>query len=268
MGTKSTKIFIPDQGKRQINVSLFNFKVDYRDNLFTLYLPCAKSKPYYTSTTHSYIKLKIKEFIPKIWRKLITICTISEVLGIIPESLEDRLFYLFRDKYYYEHYPSYEEGDIERTSLWLREYLEEYGTLFNFGYCTSKIFREISNKAQLESFPKKFKKKSALFEFRRIENVKNLTDTILINYKQILKKRVEKWKRDRSHPYDALIYAKQQSPFTFREFAKNFPSLKNPQANIDTFCHESKSDKGIFFYFNHKTKRFYFPKFISKFLEM
>ena len=267
MGVKSSNIILPINGKNQVDLTRFNFGIDYRDSLFTIYLPCAKDKPYFKSTTHSYIRLKINEYIPRIWRKLINISTISEVIGIVPERLESSIFHFYRHEFYYEHYPSYGEGDIERTTNWLSSYIEQYGTNFNFGYCTSKIFREICIEAELECFPKNFKPESALFEFRKIECVKELTDRIYETYRNLLIYRFNKWKLNNSHPYDVLEFAKENKSFSRKEFKRKFKDLHNPLANVDTFCHESKSDKGIFLYFNKKDKKYHFPKFIIKFFD-
>jgi len=266
MGVKASQVVLPKQGKQQVQLSSFNFNIDYRNYLFTVYLPCAKAKPYYKSTTHSYIKKKINEYIPWIWRKLIKISTISEVIGIIPEEIENRLFSFFREDYYYEHYPSYEEGDINRTSRWLEEYIENFGTIYNYGYCTSKIFREISNIANLKCFPIQFKHNLAPFEFRKVENVKTLTDTIFNNYQNLLLSRFNKWKEKNSHPYKVLEFARERESFSFKMFKNEFETLQNPRANLGTFCHESKSDKGIFFYYSNRDKKFHFPKFIINFL--
>ncbi|KKN29117.1 hypothetical protein LCGC14_0847410 [marine sediment metagenome] len=266
MGVKSSKIVLPINGKNQVDLSRFQFENNYRDSLFTIYLPCAKDKPYYKSRTHSYIKLKLNEYIPNIWKSLISISTISEVIGIVPERIESSIFYFYKHEYYYEHYPSHGEGDIERTSEWLRSYIKQYGTKFNYGYCTSKIFREICNEAGLECFPQDFNPKSALFEFRRLECVRELTNKIYETYKKLLINRFNKWKLNNSHSYNVLEFAKENNTFSRKDFRIKFKDLQNPLANVDTFCHESESDKGIFFYFNKKDKKYHFPKFIQKFL--
>lgn len=268
MTLRTSKIILPARGKGQIDLNRFNFEIDYRNCLFTIYLPCAKDKPYHKSSTHSYIKLKIKEFIPKIWRKLIRICTISEVIGIVPEKLENSIFYYFKDEFYYEHYPSHKEGDVGRTSDWVKQYISLYGTKYNFSYCTSKVFREICNRAQLECYPENYIKQSALFEFRKTENVKQLTDVIYDTYKNILISRFKKWTLDNSHSYKVLKFIKDNNPISLKMFKNNFKMLKNPQANINTFCNESKSDKGIFLYYSKKYRKYYFPKFIRGFLDL
>lgn len=266
MGVKSSKIVLPINGKNQVDLIRFTFKINYRDSLYTIYLPCARDKPYYKSITHSYIKLKLNEYIPNIWKKLIDISTISEVIGIVPERLESSIFYFYKHEYYYEHYPSYTEGDIGRTSEWLSSYIEQYGTKFNYGYCTSKIFREICSEAGLECFPKNFNPKSALYEFRKIECVKELTDRIYDSYKKLLICRFNRWKSKNSHAYKVLDFAKDYTPFSLKDFKTEFKELQNPLANVDTFCHESKSDKGILFYYSKKDKKFHFPKFVIDFL--
>ena len=269
MASKSSKIVLPPRGKEKIDLDRFNYKVSYRDCLFTIYLPCARSKPYYESRTHHYIKLKIKEYIPPNWRKLIRICTISEVIGIIPEELEYQIFNIFGDDYFYEHYPSYEEGDVQRTSNWLKEFItnEKYETKFNYCYCTSKIFREIALNSEIECLPIDFNQSSALFEYRKTENVKELMERIKFDYQNLLKSKFNKWKKQNSHPYKVLRFAKENTPFKFREFKKRFEYLGNPIANIGTFCHESDSDKGIFLYYNERDKRYYFPRFIKELLD-
>lgn len=266
MGVKSSKIVLPINGKNQVDLIRFKFENNYRNSLYTIFLPCARDKPYYKSITHSYIKLKLNEYIPNIWKKLIHISTISEVIGIVPERLESSIFYFYKHEYYYEHYPSYEEGDIERTSEWLSTYIEQYGTKFNYGYCTSKIFREICSEAGLECFPKNFNPKSALYEFRRIVCVKELTNKIYETYKKLLICRFNRWKSKNSHAYKVLDFAKDYTPFSLKYFKTEFKELQNPLANVDTFCHESKSDKGIFFYYSKKDKKFHFPKFVIDFL--
>ncbi|MHA1285237.1 MAG: DUF5591 domain-containing protein [Promethearchaeota archaeon] len=267
MVIKSSNIILPEIGKKQIDLRLFNYSNKYRDNLFTIFLPCSKTKPYFESSTHRYFKLKIHQYIPSIWIKLIKICTISEVLGIIPEELEEKIFSSYRNKYYYEHYPTYKEGDIHRTSNWLKNYINNYGTKFNYAYCTSKTFREISKLAKLKCLPENFKKESALFEFRKIENIKQLTNLIIDNYMNILINRFNVWKENESHSYKVLKFAKENTPFTFNAFKNRFKKLKNPRANLDTFCHESNSDKGIFLFLNNYDNKFYFPEFIINFLK-
>ncbi|MFW9881596.1 MAG: DUF5591 domain-containing protein [Candidatus Thorarchaeota archaeon] len=267
MTIPAKKIIIPPKGKEQVDLNRFNFEKDYRNSLFTLYLPCARDKPYHKSATHSYIKLKIKEFIPLIWRKLIRICTISEVIGIIPEKLENSIFYFHRDEFYYEHYPSYQEGDVERTAEWLKNYIDLYGTEYNFGYCTSKVFREICKKSQLDCYPKHFIKESALFEYRKTINVKQLMDAIYEDYKNSLISRFKKWMYNNTHSYQVLEFIKENNPISLRMFKNHFRALKNPHANINTFCNESKSDKGIYFYYSKKDRKYHLPKFILEFLD-
>lgn len=260
-------IVLPKGGKKQIELKDFNYdKISKRDAYFTIYLPCAKDKPYYKSTTHSYVKLKMREYVPPSWRKLIKICTISEVIGIIPEELENQIFRLFGSQYYYEHYPSYDEGDIERTSDWLRQFIIDYGTKYNFGYCTSKIFREICDLALVKCFPISFNPSSALFEFRKTENIKELFKTIVNIYKKKLTKSYNRWKFEESHSYKVLKFAKHNGPFSINQFKKNFRYLKSHRSNIDTFCHESPGDKGIFLYFSKKDKKYHFPNFIQELL--
>ena len=266
MATRSNRIYIPKRGKEQVDLTYFNYEINYRDSFFTIFLPCAREKPYRFSTTHSYINKKIEEYIPVIWRKLIKICTISEVLGIIPEGLEDEIFNENKEEFYYEHYPNNKESDVERTSRWLSDYVLEYGTYFNFGYCTSKIFREICTLANLKCYPTEFKPSSALFEFRKIVNVKQLTGVIINNYKRILATRFDKWKKKKSHAYKVLEYALHSNPFTIDNFKKEFKYLRSPAKNVKTFCYESKSDKGVFFYYNVIKKNYHFPDFIKNLL--
>ncbi len=262
-------IILPKNGKNQVDLKSFGFDLlPKRDSFFTIFLPCARAKPYHKSTTHSYVNLKLKEYIPPLWRKLIRICTISEVIGIVPERLENQIFGLYSDQYYYEHYPSYNEGDVERTIEWLKQYIKDYGTTYNFGYCTSKIFREICEKALVKSFPTRFNPSSALFEFRKTENIKEIFEKIVNIYRKKLANRYEKWKFEESHPYQVLKFALENAPFKFELFKKRFKYLKKPRANIDTFCHESLGDKGIFLYFNHTDKRFHFPSWIINLLNL
>lgn len=265
MVIKSKNISLPPSGKRQVDLDRFGFKPNYRNSYFTIYLPCARKKPYHKSRTHSYIHLKIKQFIPNIWIKLINFCTISEVIGIIPEKIENVIFYNYRHEFDYEHYPNCHEGDIERTSEWLRMYIKDYGTHFNYCYCTSKVFRNIGeNIRDLQMFPKNYKTESALFEFRKTENVKELTNTIFNKYLNILRSRYKSWKEKDNHPYRVINFAKKYSPFSFKEFCEVFDYLKNPRANINTFCNESKSDKGIYLSYNKKDKKYYLAKFIFR----
>jgi hypothetical protein len=269
MATKSTQVFLPPQGKENIDLNSFNYKVSYRDCLFTIFLPCAVKKPYYKSKTHHYINLKLDQYIPSIWRKLIRICTISEVVGIIPQELEDKIFHSLRKKYNYEHYPSYQENDIERTSEWLRDFLEidRFRTKYNFSYCTSKVFRAISLKSGIECLPTNFKKSSALFEFRKTKNVKELTEKIENEYIKLLKSRFERWKNKDSHSYQVLKFAKKNRNFKLIDFKKKFKHLKRPSTNIKTFCHESDSDKGVFFKYNKEEEKYHFPEFIQSSLK-
>ncbi len=268
MAIISNKIYIPESGKQQVELKRFNYKINYRNSLFTIYLPCAKDKPYYNSTTHSYIKLKIDQFLPRLWKNLIKICTISEIIGIVPEELENIIFKEYKDEFYYEHYPIYGEGDLERTSEWLSAYIYHYGTKFNYGYCTSKIFREICDLANLECFPKKFKKESAIFEFRKLENIKAILDKIIEDYKDILSYRFGKWKLLNSHSYKVLQFAKENSPFTAKQFKNKFKNIKSPITNLNSFCNESKSDKGLFLYYNNRNMKYELPEFIINVLKI
>jgi len=217
MVINTSEIILPPYGKRQVNLDRFNYKTDYRNSYFTIYLPCAGKKPYYKSRTHSYIHLKIREFIPDMWLKLINFCTISEVIGIVPEKIENVIFYNFKHEFHYEHYPTYQEGDIKRTSEWLKTYIDNYGTKFNYFYCTSKIFREIGESvSEIEMFPKTYNKKSALFEFRKIENVKELINTIFDEYINVLKSRYTVWREKGNHASKVLKFAKKNSLFLFK----------------------------------------------------
>ena len=148
----------------------------------------------------------------------------------------------------------------------MSSYIEQYGTKFNYGYCTSKIFREICNEAGLECFPKNFNPKSALYEFRKISCVEELTNKIYETYKNLLIYRFNKWKLKNSHPYIVLDFAKENISFSRKNFKRKFKDLQNPLANVNTFCHESESDKGIFLFYNKKDKKYHFPKFIQEFL--
>jgi len=161
------QIYIPENGKQQVKLQEFGYKPEFRNYYFTIYLPCAKTKPYKHSKTHKYITAKLKQFIPKVWLRLIHISTISEVLGIVPRSFENLLFITNRQEFYYEHYPRHQENDIQRTAEWLRNYIVKFGTTYNYAYCTSRVFRKISKRAGLQCFPTIFSPSSALFEFRR-----------------------------------------------------------------------------------------------------
>ena len=138
-------ILLPEFGKKQISLKNFSWKIDL-SKIFIIYLPCASKKPYYLSSTHSYFKQKLKEFLPLNWDKLVQICTISEVIGIIPEDLEDLIFDKKNgnfDKYNYEHYPTYKENDIENTRRWLMKFIQDHKKNSHFAYLTSKTFKEI-----------------------------------------------------------------------------------------------------------------------------
>ena len=97
-----------------------------------------------------------------------------------------------------------------------------------------------------------------------MELINKIKDT----YKNILISRFNIWKVENNHAYQVLKFAKENISFSFDLFKKKFKELKNPRANIDTFCHESQSDKGIFFYFNRKYRKFFFPNFIIDFLNI
>lgn len=264
--TPQKQIILPSFGKQQVKLKEYGFGKDFRNYHFTIYLPCSQKKPYRLSRTHRYVSSKLSQFIPKMWQNMIHISTISKVLGVIPKKLENLLFLKHRDTFFYEHYPKEKENDLLRTADWLRNYLSEFGSNYNFAYCTSKIFREICARAGLQCFPTEFNPSSALFEFRKLINIRELSDHLISTYKNELLKRFSYWKTHNSHAYKVLHFAKEYSPFTFQQFESEFSHLKNPRANIKTFCYESYSEKGIFLRYTPLTKTYELPKFIQKFL--
>ena len=92
---------LPATGKKQIDLQALGFSINPKKDKLTLFIPCSAQKPYKKSNTHKYIHAKLKQNIPNIWLKQIKICTVSEVLGIVPEELEDKIFYQLGYDYNY-----------------------------------------------------------------------------------------------------------------------------------------------------------------------
>jgi len=242
-------IILPEFGKKQIILRKFSWKISL-SKLFIIYLPCAKQKPYYLSSTHSYFKQKVKEFLPQGWDTLIQICTISEVIGIIPEDLENIIFNKKNgnyQKYNYEHYPDPSERDIEKTRRWLIKFIQDHDQKEHFAYLTSKTFREISdNIIQLRIYPKDYNTSSALFEFRKRVNILEFCKAVEKKYISILKKRFLRWEKNNRQPFLVLKTFKDSDVFTPTDVKKCLPEIKNPYSLLSKLCHEGKNQYGIF----------------------
>lgn len=240
-------IILPEFGKKQISIKKFSWKIT-SSKLFIIYLPCAKQKPYYLSSTHTYFKQKLKEFLPQNWETLILICTISEVIGIVPEDLEDVIFNKKNgnyQKYNYEHYPDPSEHDIENTRRWLIKFIQDHDQKEHYAYLTSKTFREITdNIIQLRIYPKDYNPSSALFEFRKTINIQAFCRVIEKKYITTLKKRYLNWKEKKTQAYLILNLFKNMT-FTISDIKKELPIIKNPYSVISKMCHEGKNQYGI-----------------------
>ncbi len=243
------QIILPEFGKRQINLRKFSWKIS-SSKLFIIYLPCAKQKPFYLSSTHSYFKLKVKEILPRSWDKFIQICTISEVIGIIPEDLEDEIFNEKngnKEKYNYEHYPTHKENDIKNTKNWLIQFIQQHKKQHHIAYLTSRIFREICDDiSSLETYPTEFNPSSALFEFRKSINVLEICIKIKEKYLDILEKRFTRWKERNNQPYLLLKEFYNRDSFTISDMKKNLPQIKNPYSLLYRLCQEGKNRHGFF----------------------
>lgn len=127
-------------------IDLFKYGNPYlRNRKIHLFLPCSKVKPYKNSKSHRYIHQKLKENLPSKILSNIQINTVSEVIGIIPEHLENEIF---KDPgNYYDNYPN--DFDIERVSSWLINYILQNPSFseccFLF-YATAPTFRSICEK--------------------------------------------------------------------------------------------------------------------------
>lgn len=243
-------IILPEFGKKQISIKKFSWKIK-SSKLFIIYLPCAKQKPYYLSSTHTYFKQKLKEFLPQNWDTLILICTISEVIGIVPEDLEDVIFNKKNgnyQKYNYEHYPDPNENDIDNTRRWLIKFIQDHDQKEHYAYLTSKTFREITdNIIQLRIYPKDYKPSSALFEFRKAINIQAFCKVIENNYLKILKKRFFSWKKRKRQAYVLLREFWNISNFNISDIKLKLPNIKNPSALVSKLCREGRYQRGIFF---------------------
>lgn len=238
---------LPEFGKKQIDLDSWNID---SCKIFIIYLPCASKKPYYLSSTHSYLKQKLEESFPQKWLTIIQFCTISEVLGVVPEDLED---VIFNDKngnfkiYNYEHYPTHRENDILNTRKWLKTFLREHKGLQHFAYNTSKIFREIcTDIQQLDLHPKNFNPSSALFEFRKKTNIKKLSKVITEEYYKILQKRLIKWSIRNNNKYLLLKTFCNYNSFGFSEIKEILPFIKNPYKLVYELYNEGNYGRGIF----------------------
>ena len=243
------QIILPEFGKKQISLKKFSWRIN-SSKLFIVYLPCAKKKPYYLSSTHAYLKQKLKEFLPQNWDTLILVCTISEVIGIIPEDLEDIIFNKENgnyQKYNYEHYPEKSEDDIENTRRWLIKFIQDHDQKEHFAYLTSKTFRDISdNIIQLRIFPKKLNPRIALFEFRKTLNIQAFCKGIERNYLKILKIRFYNWKKRKHQAYVLLREFWNIGFFKISDIRLKLPNIKNPSALVSKLCREGRFQRGIF----------------------
>ncbi|MEX2681825.1 MAG: DUF5591 domain-containing protein [Candidatus Sigynarchaeota archaeon] len=216
-----SKNYIPAWGKNQVDLNQFHWRKQ-KESLFAVYLPCAGEKPYYQSQSHKYFKMKMWDFLPKPWHKLIQICTISEVLGIIPENIEDKIFIEKRNIFWYEHYPQANEGDISRTKEWLRNFVMKYSFNYNFAYLTSKTFIQIANLPELKIFPANIEHKNPVLEYRRTSNIQQLFEAIKSEYINLLSSRYIVWKKKRSRLAYILELFFDSSSLTFKDLRKSF----------------------------------------------
>lgn len=242
------KTNLPEFGKKQIDLESFGWDLKLSKS-FIIYLPCASTKPYYLSSTHSYFSTTLQEFIPKNWIDLVQICTISEVLGIVPEDVEPIIFNKKKNNFnnfFYEHYPTSEENDIENTRKWLIDFIDQYKNITHISYLTSNIFREICKKIHsLKLFPQSYKPSSALFEFRKKSNIHELSQFIVDIYTRSLNKRIYKWKKKPNQQYLILKSFWNANSFNFKEIRKKIPSIKNPYSVISSLLKEGGYGKGI-----------------------
>lgn len=194
---KTTHTIKIDYEKRQIDLRKYGEPYLQTAEIH-LFLPCAGTKPYKFSSTHSYIHKKLKESLPQTIIDKIQINTISEIIGIIPEHLEDAVF---EDKAnYYEHYPVEKEGDIQRTAQWLVNFILEINKIFGkklfICYSTSAVFRKICNLANqiliekqedalIDLVPKEINPRRAIFEFRKYEKVFELVKSLKSTNKEL-----------------------------------------------------------------------------------
>lgn len=162
--------------KNQLNkiIKKFDYKITGHKKII-LVLPCSKVKPYKNSQTHTYINYILRNNLDIEQLKQIQIFTISEVLGLVPENLEEKIFHP-NSKYFYDSYPK--ESNIKFCQDSLNEFIQQNPDLIYLSYCTSKIFRKITSMDKINLFPKEFNSKSSLFEFRKRENVMELINFI------------------------------------------------------------------------------------------
>jgi predicted RNA-binding protein len=126
-------------------------------------LPCSKTKPYRLSTFHRSVDRSLRGLEPRLH-----VCTISEVMGIVPRETEDQI-----PKY--DTYP--DDRGIESAAKALRSYLLRYGRKYGhiIVYATSRAFRRIAREGSralslsIELLPREgtFAPRSAFFEFRK-----------------------------------------------------------------------------------------------------
>jgi hypothetical protein len=243
------QVHIPPGGKEQVNLSQFRWSPK-KECIFALFLPCASEKPYYRSSTHSYFHKKMDELFPAAWHKILQICTISEVIGIIPEDLEDKILIENAQLYWYEHYPAANEGDVERTKYWLSNFIQKYKFSKNFAYLTSKTFRLIVDIPEMNIFPQNYDSRNPIFEFRRSTNVHQVFDELITDYCNVLVKRYQLWgsqKNSKSIKTDIINLIQKEKSVTYQDLKSKFNKKKG--LNLALFhlsTERSNYEGGIF----------------------
>lgn len=167
----------------RVNILKYGRLYEKGKRLF-VFLPCSSKKPYKESVTHKYIHLVLKRGLNPERYNQIQICTISEVLGIIPENIEDEVF--SDETNNYNSLPMV--NDIDDMVLSLFDYITsvpyEISPVFCV-YATAMIFRAVAKKTDkllidyglsLTLLPEEVDTTKALFEFRKRERVRELID--------------------------------------------------------------------------------------------
>lgn len=138
-----------------------------KEKKIALFLPCAKTKPYKRSPSHRDIYCELGSF-----SEYVHILTISEIMGVVPEDLENNIPY-------YDTYPN--EDSIYSAIKSVIDYKKKYNGHYNifFAYMTSKSFRKVIHNANQELeediilLPNdgRFDPKKAFFEYKTKKTV-------------------------------------------------------------------------------------------------
>lgn len=168
---------------RKINIFKFGRLYEKGKRLF-VFLPCSSKKPYKDSVTHKYVHSVLKRDLNPERYKQVQICTISEVLGVIPENIEDEVF--SDSVNHYDSLPTVH--DIDHMALSLFDYVTSVPDSISPVFCvytTAIIFRAVAKKAdrmltnfglELSLLPEEVDTTKALFEFRKRERIRELVD--------------------------------------------------------------------------------------------